>query len=38
MNPADGAGRWRARDQCVLNPLVIPLVMIVRNEFGDRSS
>jgi hypothetical protein len=27
--------RRRARDQCVLDPLVIPLVVIVRDVFGD---
>jgi hypothetical protein len=37
-NRADGTGRRRSRDQCVRNPLVIPLVMIVRDVFGDRAS
>ena len=30
--------RRRARDQCVLDPLVIPLAVIVRDVFGDCAS
>src|SRR5438552_1561173 len=37
-NPGDGSVGWRALDQRVLQAWMIPLAMIVRDEFRDRSS
>ncbi len=38
MNPAEATGRWRARDQDVLDPLMIPLPVVMFEVLCHRPS